>query len=153
MRLWSSHPRAADLRAAVAGDTPMRVRIRPPLLAQLLDNLLENACKYCEAGTTIDVRAWIENASVALGVADQGQGLTADELPHIFEPFFRGEPARRAGLPGVGLGLAIAHRIATAVGGSLTVQSQPGAGSHFILRLPQVDAEHSPQDIGAGSSD
>ena len=80
------------------------MRAHPALLAQLVDNLLENACKYSEPATPIIVRAWREDEEVALGVQDQGCGLAAEDLPRVFEPFFRTELARRQGHPGVGLG-------------------------------------------------
>ena len=79
---------------------PTVVRVHPPLLAQLVDNLLENACKYSEPGTPIVVRSWHEGGSVALGVEDRGRGLAAEELAHVFEPFFRGEPAHARRSPG-----------------------------------------------------
>ena len=112
------------------------VQVHPSLLAQLLDNLLENACKYSEPGTPVVVRSWHEGGSVSLSVEDRGRGLAADELANVFEPFFRGETARREGHAGVGLGLAVARRIAATFGGTLDVRSEPGVGSLFILRLP-----------------
>ena len=135
---WASHARAADLRAEFPGVVPLCVRAQPALLAQLVDNLLENACKYSLPGTPIVVRAWREAGILALGVQDRGRGLDAEDLPHLFEPFFRSERARRDGHPGVGLGLAVAERIAASSGGTLSVESEPGAGSLFVLRLPEV---------------
>ncbi len=133
---WASHARAADLRAEVARDVSLFVRAQPALLAQLLDNLLENACKYSVPGTPIVVRAWREDGTVALGVQDRGCGLDAEDLSRVFEPFFRTELARRDGHSGVGLGLAVARRIAGSSAGTLMVESEPGAGSVFVLRLP-----------------
>jgi two-component system, OmpR family, sensor kinase len=138
---WSTHPRAADLVAQIDDGPSLAVRIHPPLLAQLVDNLLENAWKYSAPGTPIVVRAWREGESIALGVEDRGHGLTAEEAARVFEPFFRGEQARRDGHAGVGLGLAVAHRIAASFGGTLDVRSEPGAGSSFILRLPEAERE------------
>jgi signal transduction histidine kinase len=69
-------------------------------------------------------------------VRDHGCGLGPDELPQVFEPFFRTEGARRLGHPGVGLGLAVARRIATTAGGTLVAESTPGVGSFFVLSLP-----------------
>jgi signal transduction histidine kinase len=133
---WASHPRGSDLKAEVAADASLLVRAQPALLTQLVDNLLENACKYSESATPIVVRAWRENGRVALGVRDHGCGLGPDELPQVFEPFFRTEGARRLGHPGVGLGLAVARRIATTAGGTLVAESTPGVGSFFVLSLP-----------------
>ncbi|MGP0066030.1 MAG: ATP-binding protein, partial [Isosphaeraceae bacterium] len=133
---WATHPRAADLSARVDHRASLFVRIHTPLLAQLVDNLLENAWKYSKPGTPVVVRAWREGGSIALAVEDRGCGLSAEEAARVFEPFFRGESARRDGQPGVGLGLAVAHRIAATFGGTLEVRSEPGGGSLFILRLP-----------------
>jgi two-component system, OmpR family, sensor kinase len=134
---WASHARAADLRVEVLGDISLCVRAQPALLAQLVDNLLENACKYSLPGTPIVVRAWREDAVVALGVQDRGCGLEAEDLPRVFEPFFRAELARRDGHSGVGLGLAVAQRIAASSGGTLMVESELRKGSLFVLRLPE----------------
>jgi signal transduction histidine kinase len=138
---WVIHPRATDIAVMVDDTEPLFVRIHHSLLAQLVDNLLENAWNYSEPGTPIVVRAWREGESISLGVEDRGHGLTPEEAARVFEPFFRGEQARREGHAGVGLGLAVAHRIAATFGGTLEVRSQPGAGSLFVLRLPEVSPE------------
>ena len=106
------------------------------MLGQLLDNLLENACKYSEPGTPIIVRVWGEPDAVVLAVEDLGHGIPTEDLPRIFEPFYRAESARRLGLAGVGLGLAVARRVAETHGGTITALSEPGRGSRFAVRLP-----------------
>jgi signal transduction histidine kinase len=138
---WSGHERAAELRFERCDKGLLRTRVHPPLLGQLLDNLLENACKYSKANTPIVVRAWHEPGAVVLSVEDRGCGIPADDLPRVFEPFFRTESARRLGRAGVGLGLAVARRIATAHGGTITAESEPGQGSRFVVRLPETPAE------------
>ncbi len=137
---WALHGRAADLRAEMIGTDSLHVRAQPTLLGQMLDNLLENACKYSQPGTAVIVRAWRENGTVAVGVQDRGSGLDTDDLPRVFEPFFRTESARRDGHLGVGLGLAVARRIASSSGGTLDVQSRVGDGCLFVLRLPAAAA-------------
>src|SRR5262249_2771014 len=102
---WASHPRAADLRTEVADGPPLVVGVPRPLLAQLLDTLLENAYKYSAPGTPVLVRAGREDGSVVLGVEDRGCGLAVEDRSRVFEPFFRGEQVRRDGQAGVGLGL------------------------------------------------
>jgi heavy metal sensor kinase len=135
LRRWTEHPRAADLRMECpAGDT-FQVKVHEPLLSQLLDNLLDNACKYSDPGTLITLRVWREGGTVALAVEDAGAGIAALDLSHIFEPFYRSAQARRRGIDGVGLGLAIAKRIASALSGSLGVQSELGHGTKFTLHL------------------
>ena len=138
IRAWADHPRAGDLQFEGGDGDPPWTRAHRPLLGQALDNLLENACKYSGPGTPILVRAWSEPDAVALSVEDSGCGIPNGELSRIFEPFYRAESARRLGHPGVGLGLAIARRIAETHGGTIAVQSEPGRGSRFTVRLPQA---------------
>jgi len=73
-------------------------------------------------------------------VEDAGRGIAAEDLPHIFEPFYRSPEARRLGRAGTGLGLAVARRVAAAFGGGLTAESRPGRGSRFTLKLPAAAA-------------
>jgi heavy metal sensor kinase len=134
---WSGHVRQTDFRIEPAAPGPLLVKVHPPLLGQLVDNLLDNACKYSAAGTPIRLRMWGESDRAFLAVEDQGHGIAPDDLPHIFEPFYRSSLARRLGTAGVGLGLAVAARIAEAFGGSLTVTSEPGKVTCFTLSLPR----------------
>ena len=142
LRAWSAHPRAADLRLEaepttdMASDRRFAVEVQPPLLGQLVDNLLDNSVKYSEPGTPISLRLRVERSDVCLEVKDQGCGIAPEDLPHVFDAFYRSSQARRLGVDGVGLGLAVAQRIAVAFGGQITVQSEAGKGSSFTLRLP-----------------
>ena len=88
------------------------------------------------AGHPITLRLGEEAGDVALAVEDDGGGILPEDLPHIFEPFYRSRRARRSGVGGVGLGLAVARRIALAFGGSLVAESGPARGARFTLRLP-----------------
>ncbi len=124
-----------------AGD-PILVRRHPALLAQILDNLLDNARDHGEVGAPVEVRIDHEPGRVALSVEDRGPGIDPRDLPRIFEPFYRAAEARKA--VGVGLGLAVARRIAHALGGTLDVESRPAQGSRFILRLPTMIASTDP---------
>jgi signal transduction histidine kinase len=112
------------------------VRVQPALFGQLVDNLLDNACKYSPPGTPIRVRVEADDSGVTLAVEDGGPGVAAEDVPQLFEPFFRSAQARRQGVAGVGLGLAVARRIAGAFGGTLTLDAAPGQGARFVLRLP-----------------
>jgi heavy metal sensor kinase len=132
LKNWADHPRAADLH--VDFDGTIEVQAQPLLLGQLLDNLLDNAFKYSTTGQPVTVRAAREADAVTLTVEDAGCGIQADDLPHVFDAFYRSSEARQRGLPGVGLGLATAKRIAAALGGTLVATS--GQGSRFTLRLP-----------------
>jgi signal transduction histidine kinase len=131
---WSSHPRASDIQWS-EGAGPLPVRAHPALLGQLLDNLLENACKYSAPGRPIAVAAWSEPGLVALSVEDYGPGIAPDDLARIFQPFHRSSSVQSSHT-GVGLGLAVVQRIAAAHGGTVTAQSELGRGSRFVLRLP-----------------
>jgi heavy metal sensor kinase len=136
LRGWDAHPRRPDLRGDLPQGGPHWVRVQSALLGQLLDNLLDNACKYSERGAPVTVRVGEAPGAVTLAVEDAGFGIAPEDLPHVFEPFYRSAQARQLGRAGVGLGLAVAQRIATALGGALSVASEPGKGARFLLRLP-----------------
>jgi two-component system, OmpR family, sensor kinase len=132
----SEQPPCQNIRLDVAGNGGLTVRAQVPLLGQLLDNLLDNARKYSSAGTPITIKTWRESEFVYIAVEDQGCGIPAADLPRVFEPFYRSPAARRDGVSGVGLGLAVAKRIAEAFHGRLDVASVLGRASCFTLRLP-----------------
>jgi len=141
LKRWSEHPRANDLSFQRASNgTGYRVQAHLPMLAQLLDNLLDNACKYSALGSPIVVRLGRDPLAnqVLLSVEDQGCGLNAHETALVFDPFFRSERARCQGTPGIGLGLAVARRIALALNGTLEAQHGSVSGTCFILRLPEI---------------
>jgi signal transduction histidine kinase len=135
---WDGHERAADLRFERGDGGLTWTRAHRPLLGQLLDNLIENACKYSGPGTPILVRVWCEPGVVALAVEDQGCGIAPEDLPRVFEPFYRAESSRQLGHAGVGLGLAVARRIAATHGGTIIADNLPGRGCRFIVRLPMA---------------
>jgi two-component system, OmpR family, sensor histidine kinase BaeS len=103
-------------------------------LHQLVTNLLSNALKFTQAGGAVTIITRQDARSAVLEVADTGIGIAADELPHIFERFWRGQ--RAAQTSGSGIGLAIAAELARAHGGALTASSQPGRGTRLTLTLP-----------------
>ena len=106
-------------------------------LRELLVILLDNAVRYTPAGGEIRVGLTSEpGREVALSVADTGIGIAAEDLPRIFDRFYRADRARSRATGGTGLGLAIARRIVEAHGGRIEVESQPGRGSRFTVRLP-----------------
>jgi signal transduction histidine kinase len=105
-------------------------------LRQALLILLDNAAKYTPPSGDVRVESVIEDGHVLISVVDTGIGITPHDLPHIFDRFYRGTTTN--GATGTGLGLAIATWITEQHGGTLAVQSSPGAGSRFTLRLPLV---------------
>jgi two-component system OmpR family sensor kinase len=107
-------------------------------LKQLLLNLVDNAIKYTPAGGGVRLSLYREQGWVQVAVSDTGMGIPPEDLPHIFERFYRTDKARRRG--GTGLGLSIAKWIAEAHGGHLTVESEVGKGSTFKVWLRPVTA-------------
>jgi len=105
-------------------------------LARAVQNLIANAIRHGEAGKWVAIRATAENHSVAISVEDRGPGIAARDLPHLFEPFYRGRGADR--VRGSGLGLTIVKQIALAHGGSVSVDKRRDAGAIFTLRLPAL---------------
>ncbi|HSW22756.1 MAG TPA: ATP-binding protein, partial [Burkholderiaceae bacterium] len=107
----------------------------PTRLRQVLLNLLTNAVKYNQRGGSVRVEADLVERQVALRVRDSGRGMTSDQLAHAFEPFNR-LGIERKGIEGTGIGLAIVKVNVERMGGSVHVQSTPGVGSVFEVRLP-----------------
>jgi two-component system phosphate regulon sensor histidine kinase PhoR len=110
--------------------------INAALLEQAVVNLLDNAIKYSDSEGVIEVYAAREAAELVIRVKDHGCGIDAQQLPRLFERFYRVDKARSRELGGTGLGLAIVRHIALAHRGSVGVESTAGVGSEFCLRLP-----------------
>jgi two-component system, OmpR family, sensor kinase len=106
---------------------------------QVASILLDNAVKYTPSGGSVTVRVEEYDGSVALAVSDTGVGISEDQLPLVFERFYRADAARSE--DGVGLGLSIARQIAESHGGTLAARSKPGVGSTFVLLLPRQKPE------------
>jgi two-component system phosphate regulon sensor histidine kinase PhoR len=105
-------------------------------LRQLFTNLLDNAVTYTQPGGRVIVRLERTRDSVRISISDTGIGIAAEDLPRIFERFYRAGEARAQNPHGTGLGLAIAHSVVQAHRGEITVQSTPGAGTTFTVLLP-----------------
>ena len=133
-------------------DHPLLASIEAGRIRQLLMNLITNAVKYTPAGGTVEVSLAAEGDEATIVVRDTGIGIATGDLPHVFERFWRADPARsRSGdRPGTGLGLAISKWITEAHGGTITVQSRPGRGSTFTVALPLLSAEESAEVAAAG---
>jgi signal transduction histidine kinase len=120
-------------------DAPVRLAVDPHRIREMLLNIVTNAIKYTPQGGTVALSLEEDEEAIIFSVRDTGIGIAPGDLPHIFERFWRADPARsRTGdRPGVGLGLAISKWIVEAHGGTITVQSRPGRGSAFTVRLPK----------------
>ncbi len=106
-----------------------------PRLERVIDNLVGNAVKYSPHGGCVKVEVSVDDGWATIAVRDQGIGIPAADLPHVFEPFRRGENVVGR-ISGTGIGLASAQRIVHGHGGELSVESEPGRGSTFTVRLP-----------------
>src|SRR5262249_51218091 len=108
---------------------------------QLVVNLVDNAIKYTPPRGRVTLSCERRDGWAILQVADTGEGIAAEHLPHLFERFYRADSARSRRAGGVGLGLSICRWIAGAHGGELSVSSPPGIGSRFTLRVPAAGAQ------------
>jgi signal transduction histidine kinase len=107
-------------------------------LRSAVQNLIGNAVKYSGDALWVRIGATTDGRVLRISVEDRGLGIHSDDRKHIFEPFYRGREAVARQIQGSGLGLHLVRRIAEAHGGSVTVTSEPGAGSTFTLELPVV---------------
>lgn len=115
---------------------PLWAHADPLRIAQALDNLVSNAIKYSPDGGAVTVRASSNDRWVQLQVQDTGMGISEEESSRIFTRFFRTQAARKAEIPGVGLGLSITKTIVERHGGKISCASTPGAGTTFTFTLP-----------------
>jgi signal transduction histidine kinase len=124
-----------QLRARFTNDLPF-VCADIGLIERVLDNLLHNALQYTPPGGTITVALTQERSRITVQVTDTGDGILPEDLPHIFERFYRAGKDRQGAAGGVGLGLAIAKRIVELHGSTITVHSAPYGGTTFTFHLP-----------------
>ncbi|HSW21923.1 MAG TPA: ATP-binding protein [Burkholderiaceae bacterium] len=117
----------------------------------VLANLLDNALKFSPTGGRIAVRVAVEERDAVVSVSDEGPGIAANDLPHLFDRFFRGSAARAHGAPGVGLGLAVSRAMVEASGGRIAAANLPGGGAVFTVRVPLASGESRVASSAAGS--
>lgn len=136
---------ALEQRATALRERPLTLRVprdlpaapmSEPLIVQVVVNLLDNALKYSDPGTPVEVSVSLEGVTMAVEVADRGVGFPEGDERHIFDKFYRVQHPGRAG--GTGLGLAIAKGIIDAHGGEIVAEHRPGGGSIFRFKLPLV---------------
>jgi signal transduction histidine kinase len=103
--------------------------------------LIDNAIKYTPSGGTISVSLAAENSAAVLAVRDTGMGISSDQLPHIFDRFWRADKVRSREIGGTGLGLSIAKVIVEQHGGTIIVESQLGQGACFTVTIPAISGK------------
>jgi signal transduction histidine kinase len=138
-RVHSSAERKS-IAVSVAGDTGVVVRGDAMRLGQIVDNLLSNAVKFTPDGGAVSVAVRRGTLACAIEVRDSGPGIPVDERGRLFERFFRSRDAVSRSIPGTGLGLVIARRIAEAHGGAVELVEREGPGAVFRLLLPFASA-------------
>jgi signal transduction histidine kinase len=145
---------AVEQRAFEAQEKNISLSLTPPQgnpwvraghegLAHILGNLIGNAVKYTPAGGRVTVSLETRGASAVVSVADTGIGIPEDELPRLWQEFFRASNARKSGIVGTGLGLSIVKRRVEAYGGMISVHSRVGEGTTFSVSLPLIAAPES----------
>ena len=127
----------------------------PDYIAKIVNNLLSNALKFTPEEGRVCVSIRCDDISIFIEVSDTGSGIDSESIPHIFEPFYQSAQARSNGYDGSGVGLALVKEIAGLLGGEVAVDSVPGKGSSFTVKLPLVRAvskvsEHRPANVGRG---
>jgi signal transduction histidine kinase len=105
-------------------------------LSRVASNLLDNALRHTPAGGTIEVSWSRDNGRASFAVRDSGEGIAPSDLPHLFEPLYRGDRARRSSTGGSGLGLAIAKRLVDAHHGTLSARARESGGAEFVVTIP-----------------
>ena len=126
-----------DLVLDAAGVAGAQVNVDRQRIAQVLTNLLTNALRHTPAGGTVTITGRRDASEVAIVVTDNGEGIPAAQLPHVFERFYRGDSARNRNHSGSGIGLTISKALVDAHGGAITAASAgPGQGARFEVLLP-----------------
>jgi signal transduction histidine kinase len=108
----------------------------PEAIRSALQNVVGNAIKYSPEGATVDVETRADDGRVRITVIDRGIGIDAEDLPHVFKPFFRGRRAADAQIHGTGIGLTVVRHVVDAHDGDVTVTSRPGEGTTVVVELP-----------------
>ena len=128
-----------DVNAFIQCEEDLIVRVNPHLIEQAIVNLIDNAIKYSEQGSSIKILIEGRDNDAVFSIADEGIGIPAKDLPRVFERFYRVDKARSRELGGTGLGLAIVKHITMTHGGTVDAESTLGAGSKFSLLIPRIE--------------
>ena len=125
-----------DRPVTLLADDPVIVYADEERLRQVIDNLIANAVQHTPPRSPVTVSVTSTSGTGEIIVADNGPGMTAGQAAHVFERFYRTDDARARARGGTGLGLSIAASLAAAHGGDITVDTRPGQGAAFHVRLP-----------------
>lgn len=147
----AAESKAIQLTTEVANDLPP-VLADPDRLAQVLRNLLTNALRHTPKEGRVTVSAATVEDAIEIAVTDSGEGIATEDLPRVFDRFWRPDSSRSRAEGGAGLGLAIARSLVEAHGGHIWVESTPGQGAQFAFRLPAVSDSQS-TSVGGEKSD
>jgi two-component system phosphate regulon sensor histidine kinase PhoR len=137
---FQARERDIEIDLDMAPDLPMLLGNRE-LLVTLVRNLLSNAVKFSHRDGTVQVRAGQLDGCIDLQVTNQGIGIPAEDIPRLFEKFYRSTAVKKAGIQGTGLGLVLVKRAVDKHKGTITVTSQPEVGTRFRVMLPIPDAQ------------
>lgn len=137
-----------DIKIVVGGKVDNEVYGDADLLMTALRNLIDNAIRYAPESSTVGVGMRTRDGLATVSVTDQGPGISQDEQDRIFERFYRIDAARSRQTGGTGLGLSIVKHVISQHGGEISVWSQPGQGSTFTVRLPEMEQSDSEDEAG-----
>jgi signal transduction histidine kinase len=130
-----------EVRLSLEAKEPVWVMGSATHLRQVISNLVDNALKFTPAGGSVVVRVHRDGEKAILEVRDTGSGIVAEDLPHVFERFYRADRARQRDGGGTGLGLSICRALVTAHHGEVRLESEPGRGTTITIRLPACEPD------------
>ncbi len=144
-------PAQIEVRAEIP-ESPIELVADEHAIRRVLLIFLDNAVKYTPAGGVVSLKAGVKDGEACVSVKDTGIGIAAEDLPHVFDRFWRADKVRSREMGGAGLGLSIARWITERHGGAVTAQSEPGLGSTFEVRIPCASASALPAGASLSES-
>ncbi len=129
-----AHDKGLTLQSYI--ESPLTIYADRQRIGQVIHNILTNAINFTPSGGTVTIRARKTDSAVEISISDTGPGIPPEDLPHIFDRFWRKEPSRSRSTGGSGLGLSIAKELVEAHGGTIEVQSAMGKGTTFTVKIP-----------------
>jgi signal transduction histidine kinase len=140
---------ASRIHVNIPDDLPVLTTDRQ-VLSRVLQNLVDNALKYSPDGSPCELEARVEGDHIVFWVRDYGIGISEDELPKIFDRFYQVDSSSTRTFRGAGLGLSLVQDLLQHLGGTIEVDSVPGEGSRFIVKLPVRHPSATPTDLASG---